>query len=299
MSKLTLQTLDLSPWPLSQRNTVLLGIAIPVALPAVWALWRQYSVTSRGRVTSRTKLPSKVSSTKATAGLAAVSADASTTTDEPQRPVSMPVTVPDASVSQFYERVAAKPVLAENLPPSLVPGPGAAPSALLTAFIRRSMLAHSRTFVGKAIEKKLSTDRQRTCQPEWISNLNFQKGDLVNGTYRVVYRGPSPGEKQEGGSERIELALEIPDGWDGPKMEGFVVVSFEEAHPKMTDTKEGGKEMLRQFNFTNELWMWNGSPKAFFPFDHAFMRWFHSITTGWLVLETLDGLKIKGTKSKV
>jgi hypothetical protein len=287
MSKVTipmLGTFSVPAWPLSQRDTVILGIALPVALPAAWAIYRQYSVSSRGKITSSRILPKGSSKSKDTVSATAAGAEA-------QRPVSMPADVPPADVSQFYERVEAHEVLATDLPADLLPGPSAPPSALLTAYIRLSMLAHTKTFAGKAIAKKLSADRLKTCQPQYIATLDFKKGDLVNGTYRVVYRGPTPGAEPETGSERIELALEIPDGWDGPRIAGYVVVAFQTLPPKVTDTKGGGKELLGQFSFSNEVWLWNGAPKGFFPFDYAFMRWFHSVTSGSLVLDSIDGLK--------
>jgi hypothetical protein len=289
----------LQSWIPSTRTTIAIVAVLPIVLPAAYSLYFHYSVVPKVTIVTSRQLPldsgtkeeddsSSTETSSAGASPRSLSRD-----HRARRPVSMPAELPTNIVS-FYEHVESRPVPAAALGDLVLP-PGSTPTALLTAYSRAGMLAHARTLGGRAIERMLTPELRQTFQPAWVNQLEFKDGDLVNGLYRVVHRGPMPDGKSTG--ERVELQLTEVAGWDGPDIHGFVVTAVEELSGDAAAAASGNSTDERYFTFTNEVWLWRPQAAKKVFFDFGFGRWIHKVTSGWLVLDVIATLK-KQAKSK-
>ncbi|KAK1759035.1 hypothetical protein QBC47DRAFT_370960 [Echria macrotheca] len=168
-----------------------------------------------------------------------------------------------------YERVASRPVRRCEL----ISGPS--PGWLLTRYIRATMTAFSGTpqvFLLKRMLPRDDGDTRRTFQREWIQTLDFNEGDRVNGFWRVAHRGRCGGEE-----ERVELVMDAPAGYQGPVVQGVVVVGMETA----------GRDGVV---FVNETWMWREKDERKVLLESAAGKWLHGLLSSWLVTRGLDAL---------
>ena len=118
-------------------------------------------------------------------------------------------------------------------------------------------------------------DAKRSFSPEYIKSLEFQPGQRVNGAYTVAYVGEGHSE----GSERVELALDPPQGYRGPAPQGRIISEILPA--KGTDA-DGAEDRIV---FVNETWMWRKPNEPKTLLEGGFGAWVHALTSGWLILE--------------
>ncbi len=250
------------PFPGTARTILsLLPVAVPTVYVLVLKLW-----VSRHVQTART----------GARGLEPAPPEKQPTAPPPdQHPASIPAQVvrPDSDFVLACERVASRPVAVSELayPPS---------PELLTVYVRAAMESFSWTpqaFLIRALIKDAET--KRTFDSDYIHALDFADGDLVDGVYRVVYRGNG----LLAGSERVELILRPPESYRGPSAEGLIVVGMERAA-----TPDGAEAVV----FTNETWLWRRRDEPLLILERALGRWFHELLAGWLIVKGLESVTI-------
>jgi hypothetical protein len=92
-----------------------------------------------------------------------------------------------------------------------------------------------------------------------LQNLNFEKGDVVCGVYRVVKRTPNS----------VALLLDAPESYKGPPASGMIVSSIEQR----------GEETV----FLNDVFLWRTKSESPVPLEGGLGKWMHSIIAMSLV----------------
>ncbi|KAF3385058.1 hypothetical protein F1880_002395 [Penicillium rolfsii] len=129
---------------------------------------------------------------------------------------------------------------------------------LFTKLVRRNMNAFSR-FPQALMIRLISRapEEQRSFQASHISSLDFNKGDLVCGVYRVIARTEN----------KVEFELNMKH------MEftnGRLALSFRETESEVV--------------FSSETLMWRRSDEAqAMPLEKPLPRWMHETATWWLL----------------
>ncbi|KFH44295.1 hypothetical protein ACRE_049360 [Hapsidospora chrysogenum ATCC 11550] len=198
-----------------------------------------------------------------------------------REPASIPDEVRDSSrwEAVAYERIISHPIPASSLvyPVTDVAADADGPSELMRAYTSAAQVAFVSTPQGYLMRAAIKDPQTKlTFDVDWIRNLLFRRGDLVNGAYRVVYHGPGA----DAGSERVELAIEKPPSYKGHVPRGLIV---SEIH-QVVDDVTGRIDVI----FANETWMWRRRDEAKTLIETAFGSWFHCLTVGWLVVKGVD-----------
>lgn len=113
-----------------------------------------------------------------------------------------------------------------------------------------------------------------------IQKLAFKVGDRVNGVYMVAYVG----EGNEPDSERVELALDRPQGYSGATPRGRIIAEV------IRVPGHGIGEEDEQVLFVNETWMWRKPEETKTLLEGGMGAWIHSLTSGWLLLEGIKAV---------
>lgn len=249
------------------KTHVAVGVAAAAALPILLSSFYLYRL--HDRVASQTTRTRGRHSSRPT---------------DPKLPKSLPADITSAPGSSIihYERVVSSPVPASSLnkpPPALHKS---SPSALVRAYLQGCHLAFSRTPQAFLLQLFVSdADAKRTFSTEHIRTLAFRPGDRVNGVYTVSYVGEGSSE----GSERVELALDPPEGYKGQAPQGRIVCEV---------VKTDGVEEEERVVFVNETWMWRTADEPKTLLEGGFGAWVHDVTSGWLVLEGLKSIHVRG-----
>jgi len=197
-----------------------------------------------------------------------------------REPVSLPDEVKDSSQWEVaYERIISHPIPASSLeyPVADAVTEGDRPSALMRAYTSTAQAAFVSTPQGYLMRAAIKDPPTKlTFNVNWIQNISFHRGDLVNGAYRVVYHGSGADAR----SERVELAIEKPPSYKGSVPRGLII---SEIH-QVVDDVTGRTDVI----FANETWMWRRRDEGKTLIETAFGSWFHCLTVGWLVLKGLD-----------
>ncbi|KAG7124955.1 hypothetical protein HYQ45_013505 [Verticillium longisporum] len=234
---------------------------------------------------------------------AASSSSAAAAAETPPLPLSLPQDVAsDPSTWVLaYERAVSNPVPARRVsqhqqqqqqPKSLDAKSSAGKreaSPLLRAYARTVQSAFSWTPQAFAIRASIPEPAiRRSFDAAWIQNLAFDEGDLVNGVYKVKYRGPGHAP----GSERVELVIEAPPSWTGPEVRGIIVA---EVRGGAETEAEAEAKAARQVVFVNETWLWRREGEKATMLETAVGKWFHGLLAGWLVMRGIAGVTtVKG-----
>ncbi|KAM0276634.1 hypothetical protein ACHAQH_006543 [Verticillium albo-atrum] len=202
----------------------------------------------------------------------------------PPLPFSLPAGVASDTSKWVlaYERAVSNPVQAKGLQ-SVAPE-GARieneTSPLLCAYARTVQSAFSWTPQAFAIRASIpEPEIRRTFDTTWIQNLAFKEGDLVNGVYKVKYRGVGHAP----GSERMELMIEALPSWAGPEVRGIIVA-------EVRGGAEAGAKAAGQVVFVNETWLWRREEEDATMLETAVGKWFHGLLAGWLVMRGIAGV---------
>jgi hypothetical protein len=197
-----------------------------------------------------------------------------------REPASLPDEVRDSSQWEVaYERIISQPIPASSLvhPVTDVVADGDSPSELMRAYTSAAQVAFVSTPQGYLMRAAIKDPQTKlTFDINWIQNLLFRGGDLVNGAYRVVYHGPGA----DASSERVELTIEKPPSYKGHVPRGLIV---SEIH-QVVDDLTGRTDVI----FANETWMWRRRGEQKTLIETAFGSWFHCLTVGWLVVKGVD-----------
>ncbi|KAH0601364.1 hypothetical protein MHUMG1_00238 [Metarhizium humberi] len=258
--------------PMAMTTLALVPVVIPVSyvLYTSWTVYRNTTSTS-GRLASRQE-------TFASA------------TSHPAEPHSLPAEVKDDPSRWVvtYERVVSKPLSPSSLayrpekPQSS--GPTTQPSRLLQEVLRSMQKAFSRTPQAIIIRGALSEPRNKgSFDRAWIDNLCFQPGDIVNGVYRVSCST----KEQTTGSERVELLIDIPPSYKGPRVRGLILAAIEPASGGTTSHQGPAEERIV---LVNETWMWRLADEKRTLLESSIGRWFHRLLAGWLILKGVSGV---------
>lgn len=177
-------------------------------------------------------------------------------------------------------------------------------SSLLTDYIRATMFAFTFTPQAALLRKMVPDEAKVTFDQEYITALDFETlGQRVNGVYTVQYRGngDEPAEsigsrsviegkeqQQEQKQYRVELKLDPPEGYTGPKGEGVIVVAVE--GPQHSDTEKGFSKQTCVV-FINETWLWRKEGERPTLLESVIGRWAHSLMAGWLITRGITALR--------
>lgn len=178
------------------------------------------------------------------------------TLTESSKPVEIE-SIPDSVFTDeyyvLYDR-STKAVLRCELPSS-IPA-----DQLFTTLVRRNMTAFSRFPQALMIRLLCGTEEEKqSFKASRISSLDFEKGDLVCGVYRVVGR-----EKNKVEFEIKMKNLEFVDG--------RLAISFSE----MKEDEE--------VVFSSETMMWRrADEKRSMPLEKSVLRWMHETAAWWLI----------------
>lgn len=254
--------------PTTTTTLVLLPVVIPVAyiFYTSWTVYRNTTSVS-GRLPTRQEASASERS-------------------HPAEPHSLPPKVKD-SPSQWvvtYERVVSLPCPPSSLEEPLPSGPRTGPSRLLQTWLRTTHKAFSRTpqaiFIRGALSEPLN---KGSFDKNWIENLSFNPGDIVNGVYRVSCYD----NDQTTSSERVELLIDIPASYKGPTVRGLILSAIEPASSACSTHQEAPEENIV---FVNETWMWRLVDEKPTLLESSFGRWFHRLLAGWLTLKGISGV---------
>jgi len=129
-----------------------------------------------------------------------------------------------------------------------------------TKLLRRNMTSFSRMPQGWLLWFALNTPEQRqTFTTEYIENLAFKEGDVVNGIYHVVKRTPL----------HIEMELQPPKAL-GP-VSGLMIISI---RPR----NEGAALVTETIQWTEK------NSGAILPLERWIGGFLHSLASRWLVI---------------
>lgn len=250
----------MAPAFLHDRAVKVALVLLPVVVPAVYLYRFSHNVSSK---------------TTSTTGRRSADAGKPTSVgDSPRDPVSLPAEVKDASRWEVaYERIVSHPIPASSLAFPIT-GPTETdtdrPSALMRAYTSAAQAAFSSTPQAVAMRAAIGdAQAKRSFDVDWIRDLSFGNGDLVNGAYRVVYHGHG----QTADSERVELAIEAPPSYKGHVPRGLIA----------SEIQKVGDEVV----FVNETWMWRKPGERKTLIEAPLPSWFHRLTVGWLVLKAM------------
>lgn len=174
-----------------------------------------------------------------------------TTSSKPVEIESIPDSVFTDEYYALYDR-STRAVLRSELPSSIPT------DQLFTALVRRNMTAFSHFPQALMIRLLCETEEEKTSfKSSRISSLDFEKGDLVCGVYRVVRR-----EKNKVEFEMKMKNLEFVDG--------RLAISF--------------SEMEEEVVFCNETMMWRRADETrSMPLEKPLLRWMHETAAWWLI----------------
>ncbi|KAL2022362.1 hypothetical protein VTK56DRAFT_5429 [Thermocarpiscus australiensis] len=253
---------NLLPFPMSKLT---IGLAIlPVAIPVAYLFYLDRVVSKEFKVET---------------GLRGRKQRTSTTQPVPRRPVTLPqdVETDDSTWVLAHERVVSQPLYLS----SLAPDRQSDLSGTLTSYVRGTMAAFSWTpqaFVLRAWVKDSGV--RKTFDTQFIQKLDFQEGDRVNGFWRVAYRG----DGGLPGAERVEMALDAPPTYSGPRARGVVVAGFER--------QDDGS-----LAFINETWMWRKQSEPPVLLERRIAQRLHVLLAGWLVTKGIKAATDERGKS--
>lgn len=196
-------------------------------------------------------------------------------------PVSLPDDVKGCSQWELaYERIISHPIPTSSLVfPITESTKGASddgPSPLMRAYVCAAQLAFGQTPQAILMRGAIADPQtKRTFDGGWIQTLRFEKGDVVNGAYRVVYHGT----RDITDTERVELAIEAPPSYKGHVPQGLIVSEIQKV-----DNGHGQAQAV----FINETWMWRRSDEKKTLIETPMGSYFHCLTVGWLVIKGIE-----------
>ncbi|GIZ49104.1 hypothetical protein CKM354_001214300 [Cercospora kikuchii] len=136
-----------------------------------------------------------------------------------------------------------------------------------TGLLRNNFIQHNRTPAGWFVWLAYGSARQReTFKTDYINNLSFVKGDLVNGAYEVVKRTPL----------RVELAIRPPAQLDAVK--GLLVISLRPRNEGATLSSETIQWTERNSGIVLPLERWLG-------------KFLHDLSARWVTLSGAQYLR--------
>lgn len=265
----------------SLTSTATTALAIlPVAAPVAYFLywnWRIGSITASnaGRFEARR-----------------TGTSTDTTDIEPPKSLPKEVTEDPSQWVVSYERVVSRPVSLVDLGNrvDIQNTEATKPSALFKSYLRATHTAFSWTPQAFLIRSLLKEPLNRgSFDTEWIKNLEFKDGDIVNGVYKVSHVSSDSNTR----AERVELLIDIPVSYKGPPVRGLILSATE-------PNQAASVEQEDNISFINETWMWRLKEEKPTMLESRFGGWFHGLLAGWLIIKGLDGLgRQMQTKPKV
>ncbi|KAL2755744.1 hypothetical protein ACRALDRAFT_1064236 [Sodiomyces alcalophilus JCM 7366] len=282
-------------FPPSRCTTLALAL-LPVAIPAVYLLYLSRVVSKNTQSSSGCRIPRK---TQPSSSATPSSSSESTT---PWNPVTLPedVRADDSQWILAYERVVSHPIPTSSLSvavPFTTTNPPATPATASTAtpadppddllrdYSRATQAAFSWTPQALLIRSSIREPHvRRTFDADWIANRAFAPGDLVNGVYRVAYRGPG---RDPSASDRVELVLEAPPSYRGPVPRALIVSEVVEASASPPRDEASDEQ---QVVFVNETWMWRRQNEKPVLIETPAGKWLHTLLAGWLVTKGVQAV---------
>ncbi|PGH13319.1 hypothetical protein AJ79_03735 [Helicocarpus griseus UAMH5409] len=289
------------PLPRPSTLLILLG-TLPLTAPTAYLLYLR--LTTAPHVTSRTGRYRHRKSTKTSSSSTSSSTESDAEPPSPTPPLSIPSLLPASpSHTIMYERVTSHPLPLS----SLKYHDGQEFSNLLTAYLRTTMKAFARTPQARMIRKALEDGRNYdgggvtvsgkgdvtevadSFEDRCIDEMRFGIGERVNGVYVVGYRGVGPaGGEEVGGGERVELRLQVPEGYKGPgaAVEGIIVAGVEGVEGDV------GSEGERRVVMVNETWLWRAEGEKKVLLEGVIGKWLHGLLAGWLVVKGMGAVMV-------
>ncbi|KAF7717531.1 Uncharacterized protein PECH_005459 [Penicillium ucsense] len=135
---------------------------------------------------------------------------------------------------------------------------GISPGQLLTKLARRNMIAFShlpQTWVMRLLS--MAPEEQQSFKSAHIDSLNFDKGDLVCGMYRVI----------ECSGNKVEFDIQMRN--------------IDYVHGRLA---LGYKETTSGIVFSSETFMWRRSDEIrLMPLEKPLLHWMHETAAWWLL----------------
>ncbi|KAF1809519.1 hypothetical protein P152DRAFT_159546 [Eremomyces bilateralis CBS 781.70] len=191
------------------------------------------------------------------------------TTPHLQSPsLSLPASIPrDGSTHLIMHERATKVVPTPALP--RYPDP----RAILTTYLRHNMVAFSRYPPAWMLYFAISdVGVRKTFSAPYLTSLNYEIGDLVNGVYRVITRTDS----------KVEMLFDPPRSYRGPAVTGLLAVEI----------REEGEQTV----FVNDTVMWREKGGKAVVLEGKVGRWTHEIIAAGLVEGGTKWLMEEGTR---
>ena len=197
-------------------------------------------------------------------------------TSKLQLPRSLPddVRSDDSTWVLAYERVVSHPISPSSLTITASENPESYLSQVLQVYASAAQKAFASTPQAFLIRSLLEPDRKRTFDAAWIQGLAFEHGDIVNGVYKVSYRG----QDQARNTERVELIIEAPPSYPGHVPNGLILAEVE---------RVGNGNLV----FTNETWMWRRRTEKPTLLETGLGGWTHTLLAGWLIMKGIQAVK--------
>ncbi|OAX79819.1 hypothetical protein ACJ72_05859 [Emergomyces africanus] len=283
------------PTPSTRTSALLLIGILPVAAPTVYLLYLR--LTTVRHITSSTGRYHPAAPIDKKSGSKPQS-PSSPEPPHPPLPLSIPAHLPTSpSHIIMYERVTSHAIplssLSLNDATSSADQSNNIPPALLTTYLRTTMKAFSRTPQAYLIRSALKgNSASTTFDDSCIDALEFVPGDRVNGVYVVTYRGEGRGGDVACLGERVEMKLDVPEGYTGAgnEVEGMIIAGVEGLGGGAGE-REGEWEVGSILLF-NETWLWRGEGGKPVMLESVVGRWLHGLLAGWLVVKGMRAVTI-------
>ncbi|KAH8176918.1 hypothetical protein LIA77_02000 [Sarocladium implicatum] len=254
------------------KSHILAGVVLFALTPIIYSGFKLHRLHSR-----------IVANTKHSRGRCSL--DSAAQPAQPKSPKSLPASVssdPESWVVH-YERVTSSPIALSELKQSAGDSSQHQVSGLTQTYVRavHSAFGHTpQAFILQSLVKDPAA--KATFSPAYLDKLVFNMGDRVNGVYTVVYVG----EGSEPGSERVELALDPPEGYSAPATEGRIIGEV----LRVKDESDGQGE--ERVVFANETWMWRKQRESKTLLEGGAGAWIHSLFSGWLILQGIKAVTV-------
>lgn len=274
---------------------IALGPLVPIAITTAYLLYLKHQV-SNSTTSQSGRYRSHTAASKSPSSLDAA----------PLEPSSIPGAIASDTDEWVitFERLVSRPIPVSNLIGPIADRSAATlsnvnaaenePSDLLKAYVRAAQEAFGWTPQAFIIRKLIGDPGiKRTFDTDWVRDLSFKHGDVVNGVYCVDYVG----DGGVAGCERIELGLAAPPSYRGHSETGLILSAIEPYDPNGAESS-WNSATENMVVFVNETWLWrrkNGKPTLL---ESGPGSWLHSLMAGWLVMKGIKSVTAGHSKEQ-
>lgn len=265
------------------RNVSIALITAPLIIPVIYMAFLTYNISRSTKFSNGTQYPKR-------GPQRLVQRHEENENVMPRKPTSLPddVRSEDSDWVLAYERVASVPVPLRSLALSHTSTLSCSPSPLLRAYTSGAHIAFASTPQAILIRTLVDTETKHTFETNWIQNIQFEPGDIVNGVYKVSYCGKG----SETGSERIELMIQAPPSYKGPVPNGLILSEIVLVEGAPAESLPGDSAGDGHVMFINETWMWRKESEKPTLVESKVSGWMHRLMAGWLIKKGISTVSL-------